>query len=122
MPTTWNFARGLLGFPGVNSPTFASFPDTELYGTLDAGDGISFVLAQPGAFFPDYTVELPDPVADELVLSDADDASVWVLVTQCGPESYSVNLRGPVVVNRRTGAAAQVVLDDTHPTNAPLGV
>lgn len=121
MPDTWKLDRGLLGFPEFTSPSFLVVPDTDgVYATLGTpGDEVAFLVARPGALFPDYVVDVPDRVVEHLGIAGPDDAEVWVICTQ-QRDGLSVNLRGPLVVNRVTGAAAQVVLDDSYPTAAPL--
>jgi flagellar assembly factor FliW len=69
--------------------------------------GISFVLVPPGALFPDYTIEIDEQHVANLALESADDVLALAIVTLGA--SPSANLLGPLVVNRRTRAAAQVV-------------
>jgi flagellar assembly factor FliW len=68
---------------------------------------IRFVLVPPGALFPDYTIEIDEQHVDGLGLTSADDVLVLAIVTLGQPPT--ANLLGPLVVNRRTRAAAQVV-------------
>ena len=68
---------------------------------------ICFVLVPPGALFPDYTIEIDEQHVASLGLESADDAVVMAIVTLGEPPT--ANLLGPLVVNRRTRAAAQVV-------------
>jgi flagellar assembly factor FliW len=110
------FVRPLPGFPGLSR-----------FALVDLGDGaeepvlfelrsveqpeIRFMVAVPGAFFPDYEVELDAASCEELGLDDAADALVLVVLT-VGPDltSSTANLLAPVVVNARTRVAAQVIL------------
>lgn len=110
------FVRHIPGFPGLSR-----------YALVDLGDGdaesvlyelrsleqpeIRFMVAVPGAFFPEYEVELDAASCEELGLLDAADALVLVVLT-VGPDltSSTANLLAPVVVNARTRAAAQVIL------------
>jgi flagellar assembly factor FliW len=110
------FVRHIPGFPGLSR-----------YALVDLGNGdgepvlfelrsieqpeIRFMVAVPGAFFPDYEVELDTASCEELDLHDAADALVLVVLT-VGPDltSSTANLLAPVVVNARTRAAAQVIL------------
>jgi len=72
---------------------------------------LRFLVAVPGAFFPEYEVELDAQACDELGLSDAGDALVLVVLT-VGPDpsTTTANLLAPVVINARTRSAAQVIL------------
>ena len=70
----------------------------------------------------DYAGGLDDDTAAALDLQHADDAFVLAIVAvgQDGGQ-HTVNLLGPVVVNRHTGAARQVVLvDSAYPLRHPL--
>jgi flagellar assembly factor FliW len=69
---------------------------------------------------PGYSPELPDDRATELGIGAAEDALLLVVVTPSS-EGSTVNLLAPVVVNRATGAALQLVLDDdAFPVRAEL--
>lgn len=119
MPETWTQERGLLGFPEFTHPTFTLLPDTEVYATLRQDDCPAFIVARPGAFFPDYEVDVPDTVAEALGIAEPGDADDWVVITQSG-SGFSANPRGPIVLNVHTGAAAQCVLGEAAPTHAAL--
>jgi flagellar assembly factor FliW len=98
-------------------------PDGVLF-AMDAVEepGLRLLVAQPWAFFPDYSPEIDDDWAAALGLAAAADALVFVVVTTgATPAGSTANLLAPVVVNRTTGAAAQVVLAGTDlPLRAPL--
>ncbi|WP_285114827.1 flagellar assembly protein FliW [Leifsonia sp. fls2-241-R2A-40a] len=69
---------------------------------------------------PGYSPELPDDRAGELGVSAPEDALLLVVVTP-SREGSTVNLLAPVIVNRATGAALQLVLDDdAFPVRAEL--
>ena len=57
--------------------------------------------------FPDYTIEIDEQHVASLGLETADDAIVMTIVTLGEPPT--ANLLGPLVVNRLTRSAAQVV-------------
>jgi flagellar assembly factor FliW len=73
---------------------------------------LAFIAVDPFPFFPDYDFELPRPDQEELRVEAPDDVLVLTLVTvpRDAPHDVSQNLAAPVVVNRRTRAARQVVL------------
>ncbi|WP_431219537.1 flagellar assembly protein FliW [Leifsonia xyli] len=69
---------------------------------------------------PGYSPELPDDRATELGIAVAEDALLLVVVTP-SREGSTVNLLAPVVINRATGSALQLVLeDDAFPVRAEL--
>jgi flagellar assembly factor FliW len=69
--------------------------------------GISFVVVAPGELFPNYTIEIDEQHVASLELGSADDVMVLAIVTLGA--TPTANLLGPLVVNRRSRAAAQVV-------------
>jgi flagellar assembly factor FliW len=84
-------------------------------------DGTRLLVVAPGPFFPDYAPVIDDEAVAALALGSADDALVLLVVTG-GGETLTANLLAPMVVNRATRRAAQVVLADTDlPLRAPLG-
>jgi len=69
---------------------------------------------------PGYSPELPDERASELGITEPEEALLLVVVTP-SHEGSTVNLLAPVIVNRATGAALQLVLDDdAFPVRAEL--
>ena len=81
--------------------------------------GLRFLVAVPGAFFPDYDVELDDDTCEALQLTNGADALVLVVIT-LGSDP-TANLLAPVVINARTRRASQVILSGTAwPVRAAL--
>ncbi|AZH77749.1 MULTISPECIES: flagellar assembly protein FliW [Microbacterium] len=78
-------------------------------------------LVDPRTVLDEYAPILTDEQADGLALGSPDDALILV-VAHPSSEGVSVNLLAPVIVNRTTGAASQVILEDQdYPLRAPLG-
>jgi flagellar assembly factor FliW len=73
---------------------------------------IHFVVIEPAGVIPDYEPALFDEDAAYLGIQDPTDALVIniVTVTHSEPVAATVNLIGPIIVNRRTGIAKQVVI------------
>ena len=125
VPTSLEFPDGLPGFPGARRFRLESLEDGLApfcaLRSLEA-DGVQFVVVPPGAVFENYVVEVPEDDVELLGLQGADDALVVVIVTVSRPPT--ANLLGPVVINRRTGVARQVVLQSSGydaRTPLPLG-
>lgn len=109
-----SFDDGLPGFPGQRRFTLAPWggEDSPFSILQDVDDDeLRFVVVPPEAFFPAYAPVLTDDDAERLGLEEADDAIVLVVVTLGARASdATANLLGPVIINRHTLAAAQVVL------------
>jgi flagellar assembly factor FliW len=121
------FAAGLPGFPDVHDFHVGPWgPPGSPYLLLRAVDNpdVAFVVVPPWVFYPDYEFDLDDATAEHLELSVADDAIVLAVVTlRDRPDEATLNLLGPIVVNRHTHDAAQVVLPTTsYSVRAPLAV
>lgn len=110
------FDTGLPGFPDATRFVLERFGDEgspfSLLRGLDA-DGVEFLVVPPTVFFPDYAPEIDDETVDRLGIASPDDALLLAIVTVGEPvESSTANLVGPVVVNRHTRKAAQVLVDE----------
>lgn len=79
---------------------------------LDAVDdaALRLYLVDPQTVVAGYTPVLADEHVADLALTGPDDAMVLVVVSR-GTDGVHVNLMAPIVANRGTGAAAQVILD-----------
>ena len=119
------FPAGLPGFPNAHRFELAPWgPAGSPFMLLTSGDDpdIGFVVVPPWVFYPDYEFDLDDVTADRLGLRDAEEAIVLAVVTlRDRPEEATLNLLGPIVVNRYTHEAAQVVLPTTsYSVRTPL--
>ena len=117
-------ARPLLGFPASRRFVLHGL-DEQLAPFLGLRSldqpGLRFVVVAPGAFFSDYVLEIDDAEVELLGLRGCEDVEVLVLVTAAPGTTPTVNLMGPLVINRRTDVATQVVLQDgTYAAAVPL--
>src|SRR3954452_1484968 len=112
-----NFPAGMPGFPNAHRFELAPWgPAGSPFMLLSSADDsdVGFVVVPPWVFYPDYEFDLDDATAERLGLAEADDAIVLAVVTlRDRPEDATLNLLGPLVVNRHTHEAAQVVLPTT---------
>lgn len=113
---------GIVGFPTAQRFTLTGGANGVF--DLESVDepGLGFVVVAPAAFFPDYAPVIDDASAERLGLSSADDA-LLLLVVNVGDENLppQANLLAPLVINRHTNVATQVVLEDQdYPLRAPL--
>jgi flagellar assembly factor FliW len=105
-----DFVGGIPGFPTTRNFRLESLgAELEPFCVMRSVDQseIRFVLVPPGALFPDYTIEIDEQHVEGLGLTSAEDALVLAIVTL--GQTPTANLLGPLVVNRRTRVAAQVV-------------
>ena len=112
-PVVIDFVAGLPGFPasrqfvvedlGAHVQPFCRIRSL-------AEPAIAFTVAPPGLLFPDYSVEIDEDHVVQLGLNSAEDVVTLVIVTiPQAPQPPTANLLGPIVINRTTRSAAQIV-------------
>ena len=79
---------------------------------------LAFLMTDPFVFFPDYSFELDDENMDKLAINTMDDVLVCTLISvpRSGVAEMTTNLLAPVVINRHTMQARQIVLEKTQYT------
>ncbi|MDU0344319.1 flagellar assembly protein FliW [Microbacterium sp. KSW2-29] len=91
-----------------------------LYTLRSTGDEVRLFLVDPATVVSGYHPRITAGMRDEIG-SDEDAVRVFV-VANPSDEGVFVNLRAPVLLNERTGAAAQIIFEDTsYPLRAQLG-
>ena len=105
---------GLVGFPDYTSFELLYEPEQLpfIWLRLQGPDLLHFVVIEPGGIIPDYELELFDEDAAFLGITAPAEAMVLNIVTvkPAKQATATVNLAGPIIVNRRTGIAKQCVL------------
>jgi flagellar assembly factor FliW len=109
--------QGLIGFKDYTRAELLYVPDhlPFLWLKLHRGtEAVHFIVIEPGGLVPDYTPELFDADAEALELNDPTEAMLLNIVTlrQQNPLDATINLIGPVVVNRRTRIGRQLVISN----------
>ena len=111
--TEINFAAGLPGFAEAHRFKLEDLgPNLRPFSRLRSvgGTEIAFIVVPPGLLYPDYSVEIVNDDQAALGIESAEDVVTLVLITTPkAPQSPTANLLGPIVVNKRTGAAMQIV-------------
>ena len=107
---------GLIGLPQMTSFSISLADHSWPFMTMKSlgEERIDFVVIDPGGVVPDYEIELGDQDAESLGIQSAGDAMVLNIVTvhSSNPQYVTVNLVGPVVVNRKTGFGKQVIVQN----------
>ena len=103
---------GLLGFEKMKDYLLIANPAEEPFGRLQVkGDAsIAFVVLNPFLIVSDYHPDIPEADVEFLGLHDAQEAMVLNIVTIHKEGHATMNLKGPVVINRNTGVGKQVVI------------
>lgn len=107
------FPNGIVGFPEHRRGEVFHFADQLPFQwlRLHGPAPLHFVVIDPIGLLPDYAPELFDDDASALGIMDSSDALVLNIVTVRDQASTAnVNLVGPIIINRHTGVARQVVV------------
>jgi flagellar assembly factor FliW len=108
--------NGLIGFAQYQRAELLYMPDhlPFLWMRLHGPDTIHFIVLEPGGLIANYDPEIFDEDALQLGIEDASQAMILNIVTlrQQQPVDASVNLVGPVIVNRRTRVGRQLVISN----------
>jgi flagellar assembly factor FliW len=103
---------GILGFEQYKEYMLLVNPAEMPFAWLRVTDSASlaFVVINPFIVKPDYAPDIPDADVEFLGLKDPNDALLFNIVTLRGPNHTTVNLKGPIVINRHTHMGKQVII------------
>jgi flagellar assembly factor FliW len=107
---------GLLGFERIKTYSLITRTDQAPFHWLSVpdGDDLAFLVVPPCLVLPDYALDMSDDDADYLEIRNPNDALVFNIVTLKPDGSGTVNLKGPIVINRHTMIGMQVVLSQSN--------
>lgn len=118
------FPSGLLGFPESRRYVLLDHDTEAPFKWLQSLDepAVAFVIIDPDLLQADYRIEASADAMAEVLGSDAGELSTAVILTipSDDPSCMTANLRGPLLMNRRTKLCKQLVLSDEFPTRHPL--
>jgi len=107
-----HFAEGLFGFEQYRNFIIVHDVDSEPFRWLVSVENadLSFPMLEPGMILPGYEGHL------------GKDSEIWVLAAlKPNVQQSTVNLRSPIVIDRRSYEGQQIILDDeTLPFQFPL--
>lgn len=116
---TFELPQGLIGFKDYVRAELLYLPDhlPFLWMRLhnrNGKDAVHFIVIEPAGLIPNYAPELFDADAEGMDIKNAGEAMLLNIVTmhQQRPTEATVNLVGPIVVNRRTKAGRQLVISN----------
>jgi len=105
------FSEGLLGFEGFRRAELISLANAAPYCWLkfEGVDQRGFLVVQPSWVAARYRIEIGAKECKDLGLKRPGEAELLNIVTLCSDGSVTVNLKGPIVYNKRSREARQVV-------------
>jgi flagellar assembly factor FliW len=103
---------GILGFEQTKDYVLIAKPDEEPFAWLqvEGNPALAFVVIDPFIILPDYKPDIPTADVEFLGLKDATDALLLGIVTIQGNNRATVNLKGPLIINRHTLTGKQVII------------
>ncbi len=109
--------QGLIGFTAYKRAELLYLPDhlPFLWMKLQsAADDLHFIVIEPGGIVPGYEPEIFDSDAENLGIENPAEAMILNIVTlrRQRPVEATVNLIGPIVVNRRSRIGRQLVISN----------
>ena len=114
------FADGIPAFEDEHEFVVLPYEEGTPYMFLQsmATPELAFLMTDPFVFFPDYSFELDDENMEKLERKTMDDVLVCTLISipRSGVADMTTNLLAPVVINRHTMQAKQIVLEKTQYT------
>jgi flagellar assembly factor FliW len=108
--------QGLFGFSKIRNMELM-FDREELpfmWLREDQEDGLAFVVLEPGGVLPDYSVEIADADIKVLGITGPEDTMILNIVTLLPEQAskISLNLVGPIIVNRKTLVGKQCIINN----------
>ena len=108
--------NGLFGFSEIRSMEL--FYDHEelpfMWLREEAEDGLAFIVVEPGGIIPNYAVEISDADVEILGITGIEDTMILNIVTLPHDQSgkISLNLVGPIIINRRSLVGKQCIINN----------
>lgn len=102
---------GLLGFETIKNFVLLAEPEAEPFLWLQVVDdpGLAFLVVSPFLVKPDYQPEISEQDSEFLGVTSPEDVLIFNIVTVRANGVSTVNLKGPIVLNRRTLIGKQII-------------
>lgn len=114
------FVHGLPGFKDLKRFIMIDHDAEGLFRWLQSVDNpaVAFLMTDPNAYRPGYTVPLKKSEAVSLGAKDAKNLISLVMVCVSRENEISLNLKGPVLFNSENMSAIQCIIDrDDYPSH-----
>jgi flagellar assembly factor FliW len=109
-----NFPQGLFGFESYQDYVLLDAEREPFYWLQSVESAqVAFILINPFLFRSDYEVNINNEELSDIGIKGPEKALIFTIVTIPADGSpMTANLQGPLVINRDTRAAKQVILAD----------
>ena len=110
-----NFPNGIIGFEDLKRFVLIDHPGSDIIKWLQSVDDadISLPVADPTAFYPDYSPEISTDNLEVIGLKNIEDAVVLCVITvPADIHKATINLKAPVVLNPAHRLADQMIVEN----------
>ena len=107
--------QGLFGFAEIRKWSwFMIRKNFRLCGFVSKKGWLAFIVLEPGGIISDYSLEISDADVKLLDITGPEDTMILNIVTLPPDQSgkISLNLVGPIIVNRRTLVGKQCIINN----------
>lgn len=115
------FPAGIVGFPDFTEAEIVYKEDQLPFMWLQGMDSnkTSFIVVEPAGLVKNYEIEISDADVAALGLKNSSEAFVLNIAalhkgSQGKPDRMTLNLIGPIIVNRRTLIGRQIVINNSQ--------
>ncbi len=121
-----NFVQPIFGYEEFSKYTIVEHNGNDVFQWLQCVEcpELAFPISMPGYFnIQNYIFEIDDETAEKLGIKSAEDVLIYNIVTipVNNPKAATMNLLGPVVINKNNNNAIQyVVLNSNFSSHYPL--
>ncbi len=113
------FVEGIYGFDELKKYLLITNPEEELpFDFLQSveDEELYFIVTSPYLFLEDYDFEISDTLVKKLEIDQPEDVIVLSLTTiPEKSEETTINLKAPIIVNKESKKAKQVILVEDYP-------
>lgn len=109
------FPEGIPGFELLQRYVWVTLGEEVPFAVMQSIDDgeISFIVTNPFLYHPEYEFDLPASDQDDLQVDETAKVEIWSIVSVGDDlQEATVNLKAPVVVNRKDNVGKQVILHD----------
>lgn len=111
------FDKGIPGFPEEKKFYIMPLSDDGIFLIMQSAQtqSLAFVITNPFHFFKEYDFTIEDSIEKVLDLKSPEEVIVYSILTVQEPfNKTTANLQAPLIINKQTNKAKQVILKDSN--------
>lgn len=111
-----NFPEGVFAFEHLHQYVILlAKPNSFFYWLQSVEDArLAFLIMKPEVLFQNYQPKIHPQALSLIGIQNCNEAEVWGIVTipQSKPQNMTINLQGPILINRKQNLGAQFISED----------